>query len=473
MKNRLVRSSLIAWSMTLLLSCGGGSDGGGFAPVGGSGTSSGGASGSPYSSATSVNRLWTSQDGSTSTDGSTSAGDSTSTDGPASGDGPASADGSSGSDGSTTTAAGGDDSGVGSGGTGVSTADAAGIGAVDGLGSIIVNSVRYNTDTATLKVEDAASLQIGMSVKVTGPVDAGFTSGTAKQVASAAELRGTLSAVDLGAGSFTVMGTTVTTDLGTVWADSSGLAALPADATVQVWGLPVTPGVVRATRVEQRPAASMPIVTGTVQDLNPLTRTFTLGSLTVNYSAAALAGEIDAATLANGTIVRVRAAGQALPGLIVATLVESWYTVPRANATTVQLTGVITDYATLGSFRVLGTAIDASSTLITGGPSDAIGNGVKVEVSGTMSNGVLVATKLKIRQIPGAGGPASFTLIGAVGAYNSPSNFRVRGQPVNAGGSGVVFVNGTAADLRNGAGVTVSGSQVLSGVLIAQQVRFD
>ena len=46
-------------------------------------------------------------------------------------------------------ASGGDDgSGVGSGGTGVSTADATGVGAVDGAGSIIVNGLRYETGSA-------------------------------------------------------------------------------------------------------------------------------------------------------------------------------------------------------------------------------------------------------------------------------------------------------------------------------------
>jgi len=64
-------------------------------------------------------------------------------------------------------------------------------------------------------------------------------------------------------------------------------------------------------------------------------------------------------------------------------------------------------------------------------------------------------------------------LIGTVGNYTSSASFRVRGQPVDASGSDVDFVNGSAADLRNGTKVTVSGSQVMDGVLIATQVIFD
>ena len=169
----------------------------------------------------------------------------------------------------------------------MSTADASGIGAVDGSGSIIVNGLRYNTDTAVLNVEDAPALQLGMSAKVTGPVNADFTSGIARRVDSAADLRGTPSSVDLAQGSFVILGTTVTTDSATVWADATGLAAIPPGTTLQVWGLPGAPGILRATRMEQR-GPSAAILTGTVQNLDPLRRTFTLGGFTVDYSTAVL-----------------------------------------------------------------------------------------------------------------------------------------------------------------------------------------
>jgi hypothetical protein len=123
--------------------------------------------------------------------------------------------------------------------------------------------------------------------------------------------------------------------------------------------------------------------------------------------------------------------------------------------------------------RVLGFPVDASAAQITGGPAGSIGNGVKVEVGGVVSGGMLRSTKLKIRHVPGTGGPSSFDLIGTVGAFASPSDFRVRGQPVNAGGPDVVFVNGTAANLRNGVRVNIHGTQVVNGVLTAATVTFE
>ncbi len=162
-----------------------------------------------------------------------------------------------------------------------------------------------------------------------------------------------------------------------------------------------------------------------------------------------------------------------MSGVLAATQLQPWYNIPGTNGTPVNLAGIVTDFTSVSSFKLLGTSIDASAALVTGGPGSSVGNGVKVEVSGVMTGGVLRAATLKIRHIPGTGGPASFTLIGAVGGFASAANFRVQGQPVDASGSGVVFRNGTANNLANGTRVTITGSQVVNGVLLANQVTFD
>jgi len=448
--HRLMLGLLYVALVALLLSCGGGGDG-----------ASGGSVAGVSSSAAGTATAGAGADAAA----GTSTGTGTGATGDASGTG-------SGTGGDTSTASNGstDGSGVGSGGTGV-TADAAGIGAADGLGSIILNGLRYNTDSAAITIEDATELQIGISARVAGKVDADFTSGVATQVVSAAELRGAVSAIDIPAGSFVVMGTTVSIDSATVWADASGLADVVSGSIVQVWGLPGAPGTLRATRIQVAPTLSAPLVTGTVENIDSARKTFMLGQLTIDFGAAAFTG-LDASSLANGTIVRVRGTAAPFANLLVATKVEGWYAIPVNNGIAVQLAGVITDFASRGSFKVLGTPVDATNALITGGPVGSLGNGVKVEVDGFMSGGVLVVKKLRIRNIPGTGGPASFTLIGAIGTYLSSADFRVQGRPVNAGAPGVVFENGTAADLANGRRVTVVGDRVVNGVLIAQRVTF-
>ncbi|WP_256329598.1 DUF5666 domain-containing protein [Variovorax sp. YR634] len=445
---RLMLGLLSVGLMALLLSCGGGG-GSGSGSVGGLGVGAGGAT-------------------QTDTGGDTSTGAGTGT---GTGTGSTGSGGSGGTGGDTTAGnSNTDGSGVGSGGTGV-TADAAGIGAADGLGSIILNGLRYDTDTATFTIEDATELQIGMSARVAGKVDANFTSGVATQVQSAAELRGAASGIDTSAGSFVVMGTVVSIDSATVWADANGLADINLNSIVQVWGLPSAPGALRATRIQIAPTLTDPLVTGTVQNLDTVRKTFTLGQLTINFSSAAFTG-MNASSLANGIIVRARGTVAPIAGVLTATTVQGWYAIPVSDGIAVQLAGVITDFASRGSFKVLGTPVDATNAQITGGPVGSLGNGVKVEVDGFMSGGVLVVKKLRIRNVPGTGGPASFTLIGAIGAYQSPASFKVRGQPVDASGSGVIFENGTAANLGNGQRVTVVGDRVVDGVLIAQRVTF-
>ncbi|MDR6455682.1 DUF5666 domain-containing protein [Variovorax paradoxus] len=451
MKNhyRWMRGILFAGAMALLLSCGGGGSGGGGSAGSLGGIAGSGATGSGSDGAGTGGG---GNDGSGSTGGTGSAG---------------------GSDGTSTAGNGSDDgSGVGSGGTGVSTADATGIGSVGGLGSIILNGVRYNTDAATTSLEDAAELQIGMSVRIAGKIDSEFTAATAQQVDSAAELRGAVSAIDAGAGSFAVMGTTVTIDNATIWSGANSLAQIAIGSVVQVWGLPSAPGTLRATRVELKPTSPEPLVTGVVQNLDRIGQRFTLGLLTVRYGSAAFSGGIDLSTLADGAIVRVRGSAMPVLGTLNATKVQGWYAVPTQNAAAVQLAGVITNYGGLNAFKVLGTAVDASNAIVTGGPASSIGDGVKVELDGFMTNGVLVVKKLRIRYIPGTGGPVAFTLIGAIGDYVSPSSFVVKGQKVNASSPATVFENGSAADLANGRRVTVVGNAVVDGVLTAQTVTF-
>lgn len=361
------------------------------------------------------------------------------------------------------------DGGVGSGGTGV-TADAVGIGSVDGFGSIIVNGVRHEIGSATLALTDASSLQLGVTVRVAGTVSADLSSGTATSVASAADVRGIVSALNTASLTFTVMGQTISADDSTIFSGVGALSSLVNGDIVQIYGLPGTAGQLRATRVEKLTAATSYVLSGLVQGLNSTARTFQLGTVTVQYTPAVLASPL---TLANGVVVRVTAGGEPAGGVLTALQVKSWYAVPTTAGAVVNVTGLVTDYTSLASFRLQGVAVNASGAQVTGGPSSSIGNGVKVEVSGSMSGGVLVATKLRIKHAPGTGGPVSFSATGSIGQFVSSANFRVQGQTIDASGSGVVFSGGVVGDLANGRRVTVLGSQVVGGVLIAQSVTFN
>ena len=364
------------------------------------------------------------------------------------------------------TVAGGSGGGVGSGGTGIS------VGPITGFGSIIVNGITYDTQTATITTSDSPSLQLGMTVEVAGTVQAGLTTGTATSVVAAADLRGTIDTLSLAPDQLTVLGTTVSTDSQTIVDGAAAFANLQVGDRVQVYGLVDATGSVRATRIELLPGATTPVLSGQIQNLNTGATTFQIGTLTVQYGTATFAGGLTAGQLATDLRVRVRAAADPVAGVLTATQIQLWHGNAQPEGSTSSVTGVVTDFASLASFRVLGAAVDASSAQITGGLAGSIGNGVKVEIVGTVRNGVLEASRVAIRHVPGTGGPVSYSLEGTVGAFVSSGNFRVQGNRVDASGGGVVFVGGTAGNLANAVRVRIAGSAVSNGVLLADTVTF-
>lgn len=364
------------------------------------------------------------------------------------------------------TVAGGSGGGVGSGGTGIS------VGPITGFGSIIVNGITYDTQTATITTSDSPSLQLGMTVEVAGTVQAGLTTGTATSVVAAADLRGTIDTLSLAPDQLTVLGTTVSTDSQTIVDGAAAFANLQVGDRVQVYGLVDATGSVRATRIELLPGATTPVLSGQIQNLNTGATTFQIGTLTVQYGTATFAGGLTAGQLATDLRVRVRAAADPVAGVLTATQIQLWHGNAQPEGSTSSVTGVVTDFASLGAFRVLGAAVDASSAQITGGPAGSIGNGVKVEIVGTVRNGVLEVSRVAIRHVPGTGGPVSYSLEGTIGAFVSSGNFRVQGNRVDASGGGVVFVGGTAGNLANAVRVRIAGSAVSNGVLLADTVTF-
>ena len=443
----------------------------------GSGTGSGGDSGTGGSGS------GTGSGGDSGTGGSgsgTGSGGDSGTGGSGSGTGSGGDSGTGGSGGGTGAGSGGDSSasgpgdsgGVGSGGTGASAASVA-VGVADGFGSVIMNGVRFNVDTAHVVTEDAMSLQLGMTASVRGVIDAGMATGTATEILSIPELRGLISKIDVAAGQMEVMGVVVSVDEATAFAGGAALSDLSVGAMVQVYALPNGPGRMRATRIEISTAGAHTRIRGAIQNLNTTARTFRVEGLTVNYAAADFAGGLTSSALAEGMAVYVRASGSPSLGVLTATQLYRGHTLPTQSAAPVTLLGMVTDYVALRSFSLQGVPVDASAAQVTGGLATAIGNGVKLDVTGTMTNGVLVASKVRIRNVPGTGGPVSFNVIGVVAQFKSAANFRVNGQPINASGQGVAFVSGSAADLRNGVKVNIKGDHVVEGVLQATEVRFE
>jgi len=186
------------------------------------------------------------------------------------------------------------------------------VGVITGFGSIYVNGVKYETDSADVEIDGASSFEtslgIGDVITLIGTVNADGTTGVATSVSCKDELEGyvldTSGLLVDGTGSLNIMGQTVRVTLDTVF-DSNTLAAingLSAGDIVEVSGFPDGAGNILATRVETKNAAEDVEVKGVISALNITDETFFIGGLKVDYSVAVERP----ANIADGIFVEVK-----------------------------------------------------------------------------------------------------------------------------------------------------------------------
>lgn len=136
----------------------------------------------------------------------------------------------------------GDQAGVGTGGTGTISSTVT-VGPISGFGSVIIAGVRYDDTTATVTDEDGnarsrTDLKLGMLTAITGSADFVAGTGVATGIRYGSEIVGPVTAVDVGAGTFRVLGVSVSVKPATVFDDRlAGLSALRLGDRVEVYGL--------------------------------------------------------------------------------------------------------------------------------------------------------------------------------------------------------------------------------------------
>ena len=338
--------------------------------------------------------------------------------------------------------------GVGSGGTGISSAA---VGAITGFGSIIVNGVRYETDRAALTLSDSDTLKLGMTVRVRGVINADLVNGVASTIESSADARGAVAALDLPNNTLVIWYTKIHVDDSTVFAGGlMSLQDLRVGDPVQVWGLPDSGTGLRATRIERVAGGAAPIISGTAQAVVVSTFTVQVGGLRVAFTPAALESAGLTTAQLEGQLVRVRGTEQ--DATIAQAAVEPWYPVSPADGERLSVEGLITRFTSLASLQVDGVPVDASSAKISGREA-SIGQGARVQIEGAWRAGVLVASRLKLREAADSGGSSGsggsggsgnsgsgdqdddYSARGNIGAFRSASDFKIQGQDINAGGA--------------------------------------
>jgi hypothetical protein len=301
-------------------------------------------------------------------------------------------------------AGGGTLAGVGIGGSGITS-----FGAVTAIGSITVNGVKFDTQGAAVTIDDATGqendLKVGLVVSVSGTLNNDRVTGKATRVGVDNELNGTVDAaptITPGGGTFAVFGQTVVVDGNTVFGNATGLADLSAGTALEVSGFPDSSGQVRATRVEKKdaPAASSKSK-GIASNVNTSARTFTLGTLSVNYAGAQQIN-FPAGGLSNGLSVVVRSNSQPSGGVFTASSVEVRAGGFGQASGEGQIEGIMNGLA--GSAPNFSFSVDGQNVAVNGGTAYETGssanlaNNARVEVEGQIAGGVLVATKVKFKE---------------------------------------------------------------------------
>lgn len=360
-----------------------------------------------------------------------------------------------------------DIAGISSGGTGSFTS-----GVIIGLGSVIVNGIRYDDSVASVTSDGvsstAASLQLGMVVRIQGSaVTPAATAGslataTATHIAYGSEWKGPAAAVNIGNGTFTLLGQTVQVLGSTIFSEGKFDGTLEG-RYVEVYGfVNASDGSLQASRIEIE--SDMPEryrLSGIVSGLTGTT--FLLGSALINHASAS-----KPAGLQNGQLVRAELLTTQQDGAWVATEIKADdFSDALDNDDEAEIEGTITSFTSGTSFSVNGIPVDASRITVPTG----LALGVRVEVEGAISNGVVIATEVEIKtddEVESQG----FEFHGAVSELDTTAmTFVVRGYPVRYDGQ-TVFELGTAV-WANGLTVEVKAELDNSGQLLATEIDVD
>jgi Domain of unknown function (DUF5666) len=343
-------------------------------------------------------------------------------------------------------------------------------GAITGFGSVFVNGVRFDDSSASVSDDDgnsssSSALKLGMMVQVdAGAVDRSASSAVAAAIRWGSEVVGPVGTIDTTASTVQVLGQTVLVTTSTVF-DSSlagGLSALTAGAVVEVHGiLDPANGRIVATRIEPKTAATAYKIRGAIAGLDTTAKTFTINGQLISYASLPAANV--PAGLTNGQIVRVRLQTTQVSGAWVASALRGGVRLPDNNREA-EVEGAITVFTSATSFEISGLKVDATNASFPDGQTGVV-LGARVEVHGTVTNGVLVATKVEIEERRAA--QRELELRGTLSNLNATDKtFALRGVTVWYGGT-VVFKDGTEATLANDKRVEVKG------VLSADRTRLE
>lgn len=339
--------------------------------------------------------------------------------------------------------------------------------------------MHYDESSASIFADGGAAagreaLRLGVVVEVDGSdvVTAadGKRRASAESIAVRSEIEGPISAIDVAAGTFTVLGQQVYVTPATVFDDDlrGGLAGLWVGQLVEVYGLLQADGRYTATRIDDEDDADHYKLRGRIRALDVAAHRFQIGDAVVSYVDIAAS----VPTLAEGQYVRVELLKTADAGgawrASRLQVFDSGVTPPQAGSrgVKVEIEGYITRFTSNTNFAVSGIDVDASQVrwLPAG-----LAAGVRVEVEGVFANGVLQASEVELEDDD----DNEFEIEGRITSIDSAAQtLVVLGVTVDY--SSARFKHGTVGDLALDVRIEVEGRLAADGsTLVASEIEFD
>lgn len=345
-------------------------------------------------------------------------------------------------------------------GGGTATAQSFAAGPISGLGSIIVNGVRFDDSAARIEDDDDGSshssrdLKLGMMVEVqAGSIDDNSARASASLIRFGSELKGPVASIDSAAQTLRVLDQTIEVKSTTVFEDGlAGFAAIAVGQVLEIHALfDGATGRYLGTRIEREDSASEYRLRGRISALDTNAKTFRIGDAVINYAGVPAA---NLPSLANDQRVRVRLQTAQVNGQWVATAVRSGVRKVDDHADA-RLRGLVTAFTSPQAFEVQGIPVDASNAVFEPNAA-AVKLGALVEVRGTARAGKIVASRVKVRD-ERDDDLQRVELHGEVSALDTTAKtFMLREIKVDY--SRVVeWKDGAAADLANGKKLEVKG----------------
>lgn len=267
-------------------------------------------------------------------------------------------------------------------------------GSVTAYGSIYVNGIHVEIDTADVSVNGAPGavedIQLGMVVEV-DLAELDGDQALADEVRYARLLQGSIDTIAESSDArkvLEVLGQTVVV-YDDIQFDGIAFDALAENVGIDVSGHIDESGRLIASRISEVETVT-PDVVGTVEALDAEAQRFLINDLWVSFSGSDITG----GDLAEGVRVRVTG-GTVTEGALAAETVEVISRPEFEDGTTLSQEGVIGRYGSISDFEVAGVRVDASGADRQGG-TEALSSGVRVAVEGSVVEGVLVAEQLQV-----------------------------------------------------------------------------